>query len=341
VSNKILQRVAELEAQVAALSAENAALRAASTGGVQIDVDRLLAAVGIMIDRSGEVLRQDFAGKLAGLISPYLDSVMRRYEQLGKLQGELEKRFEAHRKSVAGSAAEMDASFVKMRKEAAKDWTAQRAKVQEDLAKAGEYARWYADALQGNAWQTSQAVASCNTAAAACQRAAENVGKLMEQTAAPLGEVTRRLDEVKAEGERVIGGAARQLTETYKGLRKPVLKRLSVAMLAAALIHLSFGAFILWRNGAAIDTNWQELTEHSERQKQDIKALLDKTLEEVKQAKIGTEIKVKMWDEMLDTLSPQQQQGIIQKYRLQVWDAEEDRLTEQMRASHAQMEANK
>jgi hypothetical protein len=124
-----------LEAQVASLTAENAGLKSRSNGNGHVDLNKLLNDIGARIDRSGQIMREDFTGKLAGLIAPYIDTTVRRCAELEAKQEELEKRFEAHRKAVAGSAAEMDAAFVKMRKEAAKDWKAQRDEISKDFAR--------------------------------------------------------------------------------------------------------------------------------------------------------------------------------------------------------------
>jgi hypothetical protein len=128
VSNSPLQRIADLEAQVAALTAENNALKARTngSGNGHLDAEKLIEVVGLRIDRSGQLLREDFTGKLAGLISPYIDKTLQQCDEVAAKQDDLEKKFKEQKKAVAGSAADLEASFVKMRKEAAKDWKAQR-----------------------------------------------------------------------------------------------------------------------------------------------------------------------------------------------------------------------
>lgn len=128
MSNSPLQRIADLEAQVAALTAENNALKARTngSGNGHLDAEKLIEVVGLRIDRSGQLLREDFTGKLAGLISPYIDKTLQQCDEVAAKQDDLEKKFKEQKKAVAGSAADLEASFVKMRKEAAKDWKAQR-----------------------------------------------------------------------------------------------------------------------------------------------------------------------------------------------------------------------
>lgn len=136
MSNHPLQRVADLEARVTALTAENEALRARinghGNGNGLLDADKLVEAITLRIERSGQLLREDFTGKLAALIAPYIDKTLRQCEEVAAKQDDLEKRFREYKKSVAGSAAELEASFVKLRKEANKDWKAQRDIIQED-----------------------------------------------------------------------------------------------------------------------------------------------------------------------------------------------------------------
>lgn len=106
-------------------------------------------------------------------------------------------------------------------------------------------------------------------------------------------------------------------------------------MLAAAIvIQMCFGAFILWRNNARLDEHWQDLTWRSQQQREEIKGLLDTTLEEVKEAQIEREIKVKMWDEMMQTMNAQQRRDLIEKLRMKVGDAEMKRVGAQVSAGY-------
>jgi hypothetical protein len=330
VSNSPLQRIADLEAQVAALTAENNALKAKPNGNGHLDAERLLDVVGLRIDRSGQLLREDFTGKLAGLISPYIDKTLRQCEEVASKQEDLEKKFEEHRKAVAGSAAELEAAFVKLRKEAAKDWKAQRDLIQDDFGQVDKFAKWFRGELQAAGKQLGEAVTGCNLAARACHEAAKGMDVPVEQS-------LERLGKAEARSEKVINQAAQRLTKAYEDLREPVLWRATALVLVVALVCGAFAVVTVWGTRRAIDANWQELAEHSERQKQEMKGLLDKALEEQKEAQVDREIKVKMWDELMKLGTPQQRQELLQKLREQVRKAGDKRLDEQMQAGYEQM----
>jgi hypothetical protein len=325
-----MQRVANLEAQVAALTAENTSLKARTNGNGHQDTSKLIEAVGSQIDRSGQILREDFTGKLAALIAPYIDSTIRRCAEVEKQQGELEKKFEQHRKAVGGSAAEMEAAFIKVRKEAAKDWKAQRDLIQSDFGHVDEFIKWFTSELQKNAQRNNGAVASCNLAVERCKELAEKVG-------VPVEKIIERLRVIEAQGKEAINRAEQQLTKAYHNLREPVLTRATVLICSTIVINLAFAAFTLWGARRAIDTNWQELTEHSEQQKQDTKELLDKALAEAKEAQIGRESKVKMWDALMKTLTQQQRDALWGQVRDQMRKDGEKCLDDQMSAGYDQM----
>ena len=334
MSTNLMQRIADLEAQVAALTAENNTLRVRSNGNGHFDSEKMAEAIGARIERSGQLLREDFTGKLAGLISPYVESTLRRCAEIEGRQGNLEKRFEEHRKVVANSAAEMSNAFVLMRQEMAKDWNAQREQIQNDFSHVDAFVKWYTAELQKNGRGSAEAVASCNRAVTACR-------DLTEKMSTPVTQTLEHLDDIRSWGEGVITSAAGHLTDTYKKLRRPVLKRVTILLVATIVIHLFFGSVVLWRNRAVLDTNWQALTEHSEQQKQEMRGLLDKAMEEAKESQIDREIKVKMWDALVKSLTAQQRVSLIDKFRGQVNGAERSRLDAQMESGYDQMYGRK
>lgn len=330
MSHNPMQRIADLEAQVAALTTENSNLKARSNGNGHLDAGKLADALGLRIDRAGQLLREDFTGKLAGMIAPYIEKTMKDCAEVAQRQGELERKFTEHRQAVGGSAAEMTDSFIKLRKEAAKDWKAQREQIQQDLGRVDAFAKWFRAELQAQAQQNNASVVSCNRAVSACHALAEKVS-------APTAQTIEQLNQIKAQGEMTIIGAASNLTNTFNNLRRPVLKLITIVLVASIFIHLTFGVFILWRNRTLLDANWQALTEHSEQQKQEMKALLDKTLAEVKEAQIDREIKVKMWDAYVKSLPPAQRLTILYNLRQGVSDAERKRIDDQMGAGYEQL----
>lgn len=330
-----MQRVADLEARVTALTAENEGLRARINGNGNgnglLDIDKLIEAVGLRIDRSGQLLREDFTGKLAGLISPYIDKTLRQCDEVSAKQDDLEKKFKEHKKAVAGSAAELEASFVKIRKEANKDWTAQREKILEDLGYVDSFVKWFQAEMLKNAQHSNAAVASCNAAALRCQEVAAKMSVLAEETA-------KHLEALRAKGEESIKRAERSVTDAHKSVRPTVLKLAGLTLAAAFLIQMGFGAFTLWRNRALLDNNWESLTQHSEQQKKDIQGMFDEALKQVREAQIDSEIKAKMWDEIVKDLNPQVR---IMKLRERVRAAGDKRLTDQMQAGYDQMNGKK
>jgi hypothetical protein len=174
-------------------------------------------------------------------------------------------------------------------------------------------------------------------AVASCQSAVKTTQELLKKLDKPVEETSAYLNEVQSHAETVITRASRHLTDAYKNLRQPVLWRITILMVVTIVIHLGVGAFTLWRNRSVLDTNWQDLVQHSEQQKTEIKGLLDKTIEETKESQLDREVKVKMWDAMLKTLTPQQRQAVIEKFRWQVNEAEQKRLGDQMGASYDEM----
>ncbi len=330
MSTNPLQRIADLEALNASLVAENASLKSRTNGNGHLDTSKLLEALGARIDRSGQLLREDFTGKFAALIAPYIKETFRECTDVEKQQGELEKKFEEHRKAAAGSAAEFSAAFVKMRKEAAKDWKAQRDQIQEDLARVDGFAAWFVAELQKTAQRNNGAVTNCNLAAERC-------GELADRMSAPVEKTVETLRVIEAQGKEVINRAGQQLTKSYHSLREPVLNRVTALLLVSAVIFVSFAVVTMWGTRYAINANWQAMTEHSEQQKQEMKALLDKTLDEAKEAQIEREAKVKMWDALTKTLTPQQRDDLWGRVRDQVRKDGEKRLGDQMSAGYEQL----
>jgi len=68
-----------------------------------------------------------------------------------------------------------------------------------------------------------------------------------------------------------------------------------------------------------------------------MRGLLDKAMEEAKESQIDREIKVKMWDALVKSLTAQQRVSLIDKFRGQVNDAERSRINAQMQSSYDQM----
>jgi hypothetical protein len=321
----IKTQLSELTKQVAAVQTQ---LSAKQNGSLSTE------AIGALLAREGQITREDFAGKLAALITPYIEQVVRRIADMDSKQTELEAFFKQHEVAVRSTTSELDAAFVKMRKETAKDWKAQREQVQADLGHLDEFVKWLLPQLEKNAKDNVLAVAKCTSAVAACEALLVKITKPVEQS-------IQHLDRIYTQGETVINEAAERLRKTYARLREPILWRVTYTLAAMFLMLVLMSGFIFWRTRAAINTNWQEMTEHSEQQKQEMKGLLEQSLKEARESQIDGEIKVKMWDSMLKSLSPQQQEEVIRKYRELVSIAERKRIDDQMGASYEQMNRKK
>lgn len=327
MSTNPIQRIADLEAQVASLTAANQTLRANGNGNGHVDVEKLIKQG---FDRFG----QDYTGKLAGLIQPFIENTVRRCKETEEKQTALEDKFRAHAEEAGKSADALAASFKKLHKEAEKDWTAHRAQMQEDFGRVDGFVNWV-EAETAKSWQENvKATTNCNLAVRACN-------DLLKKLDKPVEESIEHLNKIKTHGDTIILSAAEDLSNTYKKLRQPVLKRVTILMIAALFIQLGVGAFTLWRNRTLINTNWQEMAEYSEQQKTEMTGLFDKAMEEAKESQLDREIKVKMWDALMKTLTPQQKEAVISKSREQVNQAERQRIDDQMKLSHDQMEGKR
>jgi hypothetical protein len=327
-----LQLFSDLKTQLSEITKQITALQtqmAAKQNGTAIT-----EAIGVQVAREGQITREDFAGKLAALINPYIEQVVRRIAELEEKQTALDAFFQKHEKAVRATVGELDAAFVKMRKETAKDWKAQREQVQADLGHLDEFVKWLLPQLETKAKDNVAAVAKCTRAVAACE-------EILVKISEPVDATLLRLDEVNARSETALTLAEDRLHQTYNSLRERVLWRVTFTLAAAFMMLLILNGFIFWRTRAMLNTNWQELGEHSERQKQEMKGLLEQSLKEAREAQIDGEIKVKMWDTMLKSLSPQQQEEVIRKYRELVSIAERKRIDDQMGASYEQMNRKK
>lgn len=312
MSTNPMQRIADLEASVAALTVENQSLRSNGNGQGPANVEKLIKQG---FDRFG----QDYTGKLAGLIQPFIENTIRRCAETEKQQTALEEKFKTHEEAVSKSADALAASFKKLQKEAEKNWNAYRAQMQEDLGHVNGFINWYRIELIKSGQQNAKAVESCQAAVKQCR-------DLTTTVLAPATETIGHLNEIRSQGENAIKRAAQHLSKTYENLQRPVVKLAAGFLLLVLIFMMGLGWLIVRRSENQLNTNLQQLAEYSEQQKQEIKELLDKTIEEAKESQIDREIKVKMWDAMIKTLTPQQRQAVIEQFRSQVNNAELQRI---------------
>lgn len=87
--NNSMQRIAELEAEVAFLKAERDALKEKS---LQTDIQAIADVIEVRLNRVERNLREDFVGKFAGVLLPATESITNRVVTLGKRELQLEKQ---------------------------------------------------------------------------------------------------------------------------------------------------------------------------------------------------------------------------------------------------------
>jgi hypothetical protein len=206
--------------------------------------------------------------------------------------------------------------------------------MQGDFGNVDKFVSWFTAELEKNGRENVQAVVDCKLAARACQ-------ELMNKISVPVEETIKRLDEIQSEGETAIKRAAQRLTKTYENLQRPVLWIASGFLLVTIIFMSGLGWVVVKRNQTLLDSNMQQLAEYSEQQKTEMKGLFDKAMAEAKESQIDREVKVKMWDELMKTLTPQQRQAAIDRLRDLVNKAGQERLGDQMKSSYDQMEGKK
>lgn len=98
-----MRRVADLEAQVAALTAENQALKTSGNGhaGAQPDPEKLADAIGVRLTRVEQNLKDDFIGKFAGNFLLALETITKRVADAEGRQTEIERKLVTHKAEIA------------------------------------------------------------------------------------------------------------------------------------------------------------------------------------------------------------------------------------------------
>src|SRR3712207_1797963 len=94
MSTNPMQRIADLEARVAALTSENEALRAQKNGHSHPPPNpaELANAIGTRLTRVEQNLREDFVGKFAGSFLLATETITNRLNALDQRETELEER---------------------------------------------------------------------------------------------------------------------------------------------------------------------------------------------------------------------------------------------------------
>lgn len=119
MSNNPLQRIADLEAQLADMTAEKEELKQQPSATKPVDAEGLAAAIAEVIDarliKTEQHLREDFVGKFAAFFEPIIErttsravALEKRLDEAGAGQGALEQRLRTHLDEIDARFAEMN-----------------------------------------------------------------------------------------------------------------------------------------------------------------------------------------------------------------------------------------
>lgn len=215
MSNNPMQKIADLDARVAALTSENETLRAHKNGHShpQPNSEELASAIGTRLTRVEQNLREDFVGKFAAsfllateTITTRLNALDQRESELEEEQKSLEIKLQNH---YAAVSAKLDEAGGRQRKL----MTGFVGALNQHLA--------HSDALL-KAQQAT--VESCERAAAATAQSAAlctNFAKDYKATSAQAGEA---IQSVKATVERELTAYTRELKTEALNTVSPVIK---------------------------------------------------------------------------------------------------------------------
>lgn len=104
MSTNPMQRISDLEAEVASLTAENQSLKASPRNGhshPQPKPEELAEAIGARLTRVEQNLREDFVGKFASILLPPLENFNKRVADAENRQIDIEQRLMAHKVEIA------------------------------------------------------------------------------------------------------------------------------------------------------------------------------------------------------------------------------------------------
>jgi len=206
-----MQRISDLEAEVAALTAENGSLKALSSNGhlhPQPNPEELANAIGARLVRVEQNLREDFVGKFAATFLLALETITKRVIDAEERQTGIERKLVTHK-----------AEIVKMLEEANQQQLG-------TLQRFNAAVRKHHEKNEATLTAQQEAVAACDYAARATAQAASlcvNFKKDYEDTAynAKLAIVG-----AKNEVEHQIGEFTRRLTEKSEAAVAPAIRQL-------------------------------------------------------------------------------------------------------------------
>ena len=205
-----MRRIADLEAQVAALTAENQALKTPRNGhaGAQPDPEKLAEAIGTRLTRVEQNLREDFVGKFAGNFLLALETITKRVVDAEDRQTEIERKLAAHKDEIA-----------KMLEDANKEQLATLLRFNAAVKKHHE---------QNEATLAAQheAVEACGHAAEVTAEAAATCVNFKQDYQDTAHEAKLAVADGKDQMRRDLGEFARELTQQSEAAVQPAMRRL-------------------------------------------------------------------------------------------------------------------
>jgi len=204
-----MQRISDLEAEAAALTAENQSLKAAQRNRhPQPNPQELADAIGARLTRVEQNLREDFVGKFAGILLPPLETFNKRVADAEERQTNIERKLVTHKAEIA-----------KMLEEA-------NQKQLTTLQRFNNAVKLHHEKNEATLAAQQQSVEACNYAADVTAQAAEaciNFNKDYEDMAR-LGKLA--LTDAKNQIQHEISEFTQELVAQSKAAVEPALQRL-------------------------------------------------------------------------------------------------------------------
>jgi hypothetical protein len=206
-----MQRVAELEAQVAALRAERDALK---EEWPRYDPEDLADQVCDQIRKTEQRLRDDFIGKFAGNFLLATEAVTNRLTAAEERESRLEERQRALQAEFENHLARVKESLAETR-----EW-------QKHLVRCfRDYIEEYRAEVKAVLEAQSEAVGGCNKAAAATAEAARMCSSFAKDYEAVAYAAKQGVSGFSAETRSDLGGYLNDLKRSIDGAITPVLRR--------------------------------------------------------------------------------------------------------------------
>ena len=210
-----MQRIADLEARVAALTSENEALKAQKNGHSHPppNPEELAHAIGTRLTRVEQNLREDFVGKFAGSFLLATETITNRLNALDQREAELEER-------QKGLEAKLRAHYSAVGAKLDEAAGRQRKLMTEFVGILNQHLA-HSDALL-KAQQAT--VESCDRAAAATAQSASLCTSFAEDYRATSAQAGVAIRSVKVTAERELTAYTSELKKEALNTVKPVIR---------------------------------------------------------------------------------------------------------------------